>query len=162
MREPDCERRAGSIGGATGPTNKGVTALLDWTILSQQLMKHSLYFLLFAAMSLAAGCATNKSVHSVSLFDGKTLDGWTQKGGKAKYRVEDGQIVGATVPNTPNSFLCTTRDFANFVLELDFKVDDGLNSGVQVRSHCFGEPTTVDSNGKAIKVPAGRVHGYQV
>ena len=98
----------------------------------------------------------------VSLFDGNTLDGWTQKGGQAKYRVQAGQIVGSTVPNTPNSFLCTTRTFTNFVLELDFKVDDGLNSGVQIRSHCFNEPTRLDFNGKEIKIPAGRVHGYQV
>jgi hypothetical protein len=44
------------------------------------------------------------------LFDGKTLEGWTQRGGKAKYSVEDGAIVGTTVPNTPNSFLCTVKD----------------------------------------------------
>src|SRR5262245_12340303 len=37
----------------------------------------------------------------ISLFDGKTLDGWIQRGGKAKYRVEDGEIVGTSVPNTP-------------------------------------------------------------
>ena len=43
------------------------------------------------------------------LFDGKSLDGWVQKGGAAKYRAEDGQIVGTSVPNTSNSFLCTTN-----------------------------------------------------
>ena len=42
-----------------------------------------------------------------SLFDGKTLKGWNQKNGKAKYAVEYGEIVGTTVPNTTNSFLCT-------------------------------------------------------
>jgi hypothetical protein len=99
----------------------------------------------------------------VSLFNGKNLDGWVQRGGKAKYRVEDNQIVGSSVPNTSNSFLCTTRDYANFILELEFKVDPPpMNSGVQIRSHCFDEPRTIDANGKTIKVPAGRVHGYQV
>lgn len=39
------------------------------------------------------------------LFDGKSLDGWTQKGGSARYAVEDGQIVGTTVLDTANSFL---------------------------------------------------------
>src|SRR3954449_11660280 len=106
-------------------------------------MKNPRWLLGLLAMNLMAGCATKQSVHSLKLFDGKTLDGWTQKGGKAKYRVEDGQIIGSTVPNTPNSFLCTTRQFTNFVLELDFQVDEGLNSGVQVRSQCFDEPTSV-------------------
>ncbi len=97
-----------------------------------------------------------------SLFNGKDLDGWVQRGGKAKYRVEDGQIVGTSVPNTTNSFLCTQRAYANFILELEFKVAASLNSGVQVRSQCFDEPRTVELNGKPYKIAAGRVHGYQV
>ncbi len=99
----------------------------------------------------------------VKLFDGKSLAGWVQRGGKAKYAVEDGCIVGRSVPNTPNSFLCTERDYGDFVLELDFKVDPKLNSGVQVRSHYAPEGQTVKSAGKAIKGgPGGRVFGYQV
>lgn len=96
------------------------------------------------------------------LFNGKNLDGWVQRGGKAKYRVEDQQIVGSSAPNTSNSFLCTTRDYADFILELEFKVDPKLNSGVQIRSHCFDEKKTLEVNGKKITIPAGRVHGYQV
>lgn len=99
----------------------------------------------------------------VALFDGATLDGWVQRGGEAKYRVEDGQIVGSSVPNTSNSFLCTDRDYGDFVLELEFLVDPALNSGVQVRSHCFDEATTVAlPDGSTRAIPAGRVHGYQV
>ncbi len=96
------------------------------------------------------------------LFNGKDLDGWVQRGGKAKYRVEDQQIVGASVPNTANSFLCTRRDYGDFILELEFKVDPKLNSGVQIRSQCFEEDKTVELNGKKINIKAGRVHGYQV
>lgn len=96
------------------------------------------------------------------LFDGKTTDGWTQKGGKAKYRVEDGVLVGLTQPNTPNSFLCTTRDYTNFILELEFKVAQGLNSGVQIRSHSYDTNSEVQWKGKSYKVPANRVHGYQI
>jgi hypothetical protein len=96
------------------------------------------------------------------LFNGKDLDGWVQRGGKAKYRVEDKQIVGTSVPNTSNSFLCTKRDYADFILELEFKVAPNLNSGVQVRSQCFEKGKTVEVNGKKIKISAGRVHGYQV
>ena len=41
------------------------------------------------------------------LFDGSTLDGWHRLGGEANYRVDNGELVGSTVPNTPNTFLCT-------------------------------------------------------
>jgi hypothetical protein len=96
------------------------------------------------------------------LFNGKDLDGWVQRGGKADYKVEDGAIVGRSVPHTPNSFLCTAKDYGDFVLELEFKVHPALNSGVQIRSQCFDEPKTLELGGKKINVAAGRVHGYQV
>jgi hypothetical protein len=98
----------------------------------------------------------------VPLFNGKDLTGWTQKGGQAKFSVENGEIVGTTVANTPNSFLCTEKHFANFILELDFKVDRGLNSGVQIRSLAGDQSTEQFWNGKTIKIPPGRVHGLQV
>lgn len=97
-----------------------------------------------------------------ALFDGKTLSGWVHRGGKAQYAVEDGCIVGKTVLETGNSFLCTEREYSDFVLELDFKVDPKLNSGVQIRSECFPKATTVTVGEKKIEIPAGRVHGYQV
>lgn len=99
----------------------------------------------------------------VMLFDGKSLAGWVQRGGQAKYRAEGGAIVGTSVPNTPNSFLCTEKEYGDFVLELEFKVDPRLNSGVQVRSHFAPEGKEVKSAGKTIKGgPGGRVFGYQV
>ena len=98
----------------------------------------------------------------VNLLDGKTLKGWTQNGGKAKYTVEEGQIVGTTVPATPNSFLCTSRDYSDFILELEFKVASEMNSGVQVRSHVYSKDAEVVINGKTKKKKAGTVFGYQV
>jgi hypothetical protein len=59
----------------------------------------------------------------VELFDGKTLEGWQQLGGKARYSIENGAIVGKTVANTPNSFLTTKQNYTDFILELEFKVD---------------------------------------
>ena len=96
------------------------------------------------------------------LFDGKTLAGWVQRGGQAKFFVEDGTIVGESVPRTPNSFLCTEETYRDFVLRYEFKCDAELNSGVQIRSNLFDEETTLEHQGKMIKIPAGRVHGYQV
>ncbi len=98
----------------------------------------------------------------VDLFNGKDLEGWVQRGGKAEYRIEDGEIVGSSVPNTPNSFLCTEKDYADFILELEFKGHPQLNSGVQVRSEYSEELKVVELDGREIKIAAGRVHGYQV
>jgi hypothetical protein len=121
------------------------------------------FSLLAALLGLGlVGAAEDKADGWKPLFNGKDLDGWIQRGGKAKYRVEDGQIVGSSVPNTENSFLCTKRDYADFILELEFKVDPELNSGVQIRSHCFDEDKTLEFKGKKITIKAGRVHGYQV
>lgn len=83
------------------------------------------------------------------IFDGKTLKGWTQRNGTATYRVENKAIVGKTKEGSPNSFLCTDKLYGNFDLKFEVKVDNGLNSGVQIRSQ------TKDG-------PKGRVNGPQV
>ena len=84
-----------------------------------------------------------------AIFDGKTLEGWTQRNGTATYRVEKKAVVGKTNEGSPNSFLCTDKEYANFDLVFEVKVDDRLNSGVQIRSQTKGGPK-------------GRVNGPQV
>ena len=110
-----------------------------------------------------SGIAADKASRDgwINLFDGKTLQGWEQHGGKAEYRVEDGAVVGKTVLNTPNSFLCTAKQYGDFILELEFKVAADMNSGVQFRSEVFDKETEVTIDGKVKKIPADRVHGYQ-
>lgn len=83
------------------------------------------------------------------LFNGKNLKGWQKLNGKAEYKIVDGAIVGISRMDTPNTFLATQKDYGDFILEFDFKVDDGLNSGVQFRSQSLKEYQN------------GRVHGYQ-
>jgi hypothetical protein len=73
----------------------------------------------------------------VNLFNGKNLEGWEEHSGKAKYAVEDGVLTGQSVSGSGNSFLCTTQKFENFELELEFKCDALLNSGVHIRSEVF-------------------------
>ncbi|MCG8510990.1 MAG: DUF1080 domain-containing protein, partial [Rhodospirillales bacterium] len=117
-----------------------------------------------------ANTSTNSSVMThpheedgfAPLFDGKTLDAFTIEGGKAKYKVADGVIVGHSVPNTPNTFLTTKKVYGDFILEYEFKNDPALNSGVQVRSHAYDESKTYDIDGKERKIAAGRMHGYQI
>lgn len=69
------------------------------------------------------------------LFNGVDLDGWVKRGGAAEYEVADGTIVGKCVPNTPaNTFLCSEKEFGNFVLKLQYKFLEAGNSGIQFRS----------------------------
>jgi hypothetical protein len=117
-------------------------------------------FLLAIGLTAAVGCFStscfSKSARAeeegwTALFDGKTLEGWSQKNGTATYRVEDGAIIGKTSEGSPNSFLCSDKDYGDFELEFEVKLYDApLNSGVQIRSQ------TKDGT------PAGRVNGPQV
>ena len=116
-----------------------------------------------------------------SLFDGKTLNGWSVHSGFAKYHIEDGAIVGTTVKDSPNTFLCTDREYGDFILEFEVHLDPRLNSGVQIRSNIAekekvfifsgrdGEPAEraplEARKEKALTgrvVPPDRVYGYQV
>lgn len=95
----------------------------------------------------------------VSLFDGQTLAGWTQKNGTATYRVEDGAIVGTTSAGSPNSFLCTDKDYGDFELTFEVKVDDRLNSGVQIRSRSVPEYQDGRVHGPQVEIAVGGVAG---
>ena len=102
------------------------------------------------ALCLLLCCVFSVSAQSWEpLFNGKNLKGWKRLNGKAEYKVQDGAIIGISRMNTPNTFLCTTKNYKDFILEFEFKVDNSLNSGVQLRSESY----------KAYQ--NGRVHGYQ-
>ncbi len=104
----------------------------------------------YAPLALAFCMTAGAADKGTPLFDGKSLAGWKQLGGAADYQVIDGAIVGSSRPGVPNSFLVTTQDYGDFVLDVDVRQDVGpTNSGIQFRSH-----STPDFEN-------GRVHGYQ-
>ena len=103
-------------------------------------------------LALAFGFATFGFAQNETwtpLFDGKTLNGWLPKGGKANYKAENGEIVGTTVFGTPNSFLITEKLYDDFIFECDIYIEN-TNSGVQFR----GQSTP--------QYRDGVVHGYQM
>jgi len=101
-------------------------------------------------LASCAGVRAQEGGGFVDLFDGRTLEGWTRRGGQATYEAKDGCIVGTTAPNQPNTFLCTKASYGDFELTLEFLVDPELNSGVQIRSESRAD------------YQKGRVHGYQI
>jgi len=84
-----------------------------------------------------------------SLFNGKNLKGWKKLNGNVEYKVKDGIITGIAKMGEPNTFLATEKEYGDFILVFDFKVDEGFNSGVQFRSESRQD------------YDKGRVHGYQ-
>ena len=119
------------------------------------ILRTSLLLISACCSALAAGGWTD-------LFNGKDLEGWVQRGGKASYAIVDGCIVGTSALDTPNTFLCTGRDYGDFILEYEFKVDPKLNSGVQIRSHSSASAQEIVWQGKPVTIPADKVHGYQI
>ncbi len=120
-----------------------------------------------AVSMTVVGWAANQEGGWVSLFDGKSLKGWSVHSGFAKYAAEDGTIVGSAVKGSPNSFLCTDKEYGDFVLEFEVKCAPELNSGVQFRSHIAKEEMAFifqDAKGqpRTTTIPKDRVYGYQV
>lgn len=116
-------------------------------------MKRLAFMFAFACIVVAAPIAhaeEKPAEGSIALFNGKDLKGWSIKSGFATYKVEDGAIVGTTAKGSPNTFLCSDQKFADFELNVEVKMDDPLNSGIQIRSKLRGEEY------------GGRVYGPQV
>jgi hypothetical protein len=118
---------------------------------------------------LLAGFAGNVMAGDwVNLFDGKTLSGWSVHSGTAKYETKDGTIIGTTVIGSPNTFLCTDKEYDDFIMEFEVLVDEGLNSGVQVRSQAaqsemiFWSVRTRDEKPSKKVLEKDCVYGYQV
>ncbi len=73
----------------------------------------------------------------VSLFDGKTLNGWKLiKGRGPGYVIKDGTIV---CPLEGGGNLYTEKEYANFVFRFEFKTEPGGNNGVGVRAPLEGD-----------------------
>jgi hypothetical protein len=92
--------------------------------------------LALACMPFAPAAAQQAQVPAgfISLFDGKTLNGW--RGDPKQWAVEDGAITGGSdVRNPIDTFLISNRSFRNFEVRYKYRwVSKGGNSGFQFRS----------------------------
>lgn len=109
-------------------------------------MKKTIILSLLVCMTLGLSA---QDTQWESLFNGKNLKNWKKLNGDAEFKVQDGTIVGISKSGTPNTFLATKKYYGDFILEFEFKIEPGLNSGVQFRSESLKEYQN------------GRVHGYQ-
>ncbi len=74
----------------------------------------------------------------VSIFDGKSLKGWVGLGGRTdSYYVKDGMLI---CKDTGKDHIFTEKEYANFILRLEIKLDTGSNNGVGVRDRISPQP----------------------
>lgn len=142
------------------------------------LLQKSKCVLVMIVTVLSFACQ-NKTVNKKGwqyLFDGKTLNGWKvlnqdwkNSDSQLEFYVEDNMIICNTTLNTDGGYLVTKKQYSDFILELDVKIDSSLNSGIQCRSHVWDKDTVttyVAGNAKRTvsqsKWPAGYVWGYQI
>jgi len=107
---------------------------------------HLLLFIVLAVLQ----SATPAKEKWQNLCNGVDLRDWRLLNGTAEFYYQDGVITGVSQINTPNTVLATTKNYDDFILEFETLVDDGLNSGVQIRSLSLPE------------FKNGRVHGHQI
>jgi hypothetical protein len=106
------------------------------------MIKNLILFAATWAFAFSATAEDSKGKDAVSLFDGKSLEGWTIRKGEEKWwRVADGVIEGGSleekVPH--NTFITRAKSYQNFELTLKIRLISGegegfKNSGVQIRS----------------------------
>jgi hypothetical protein len=115
----------------------------------------------FAILALSAALARSTEPAADgwrSLFDGKNLDAWTQVG-SAKWRVEDGIIVGGQDGDPKRGGMLVTKDqFKDFELVLDFMIDEHgkYNSGVYLRN----APESRGRTGYQVNIGRGAAEEY--
>jgi hypothetical protein len=105
--------------------------------------------LALAALGLAATSPAASADGWVSLFDGKTLNGW-----RNPYTWGEAKVVGKEVHLTAEKkfFLVTEKSYTDFVFEVDIFLPPGqANSGVMFRAHVepnkvFGYQAEVDGD----------------
>ena len=115
------------------------------------------------------GCSTPYFHHEV--FNGRDLKGWVPMHA-GTWTVENGVLVGrngknwSTNPEKSGSWLRTEKDYGDFILELDYAINEGGNSGIFFRSALDKNPAftgyemqiLADSGRPATKHSAGSLY----
>jgi hypothetical protein len=92
------------------------------------------------------------------LIKNNSLQGWKKLCGGGLFGIENGAITGISVVDSVNTFLVTEREYGDFILELDVKIESELsNSGIQTRSHFGGDQHPGKVYGRQVEIdPSSR------
>ncbi len=100
----------------------------------------------------------------VSLFNGKDFSGWVNMGQKAGWSIKDSVIHSAG--ETGGNWLRSEKQYKNFILKVEWRVSQGGNSGVFIRSAEKGLPWTTGYEVQITNAPrddahcTGSLYGY--
>ena len=96
---------------------------------------HASRFIFNFAALLVLSLGTNvyaEDVQWISLFDGKTLEGWEKVGrDRSVWEVKDGALSGS---GPASMLVCTQGPYKNFRYRAEIKINDGGNSGLYFRT----------------------------
>ena len=85
------------------------------------------------------------------LWDGKTTDGWRSAGLAAfpekGWTISDGMLSPNKGENKGGGDIVTVKKYKNFILDVDFKITEGANSGIKyfIQSEPWSAPATRSS-----------------
>jgi len=88
---------------------------------------------------ILAGSARAVDDRAIPLFDGRGLSGWTVVGGKpGNWRAEGAEVA---CRGDGKDWIGTNREYVDFALTLDYRLEPGGNSGVLLRAPRKGDPS---------------------
>jgi hypothetical protein len=80
----------------------------------------------------------------ITLFDGKSMDGWTSVGGETNWHITDGVLIADKMATKEYAFLVSNKSYKNFIVRVEFWSSDDANSGVYIR--CLDPKAITDHN----------------
>ena len=98
-----------------------------------------------SALAFVSGCTTSPTAAWVEpgfkpIFNGDNLDGWVLVGKKGTYGVTNGAIC---CNRGGHGNLFTEKEYENFALRFEFKLEDGANNGIGIRAPLEGDAAYV-------------------
>ncbi len=104
-----------------------------------------------AAAATGADTPAQASAWTELILD-DSLMGWVQLGGNASFTIQRNEIIGMTRPGIDDGFLCTETEYENFELEMECKVDPGLNSGIVIRGQLASDAPRLQVEGCQVEI----------
>ncbi len=92
---------------------------------------------MFLKITLSILISVLSQANTISLFNGKNLDGWKIYGTE-KWYVDRGELICESGPEKEYGYLATINEYKNFILNLEFYQEADGNSGVFFRSNIEG------------------------
>lgn len=96
-----------------------------------------------AGLAATTACAAEAKTEWIPLFNGKNLDGW-ETAGDAKWRVDDGCIIGEQGPDGAAGDLLTEKAYDDFQLRVVMRVEWPANTGIWFRYQSAGQAYQAD------------------